>query len=156
MLGLSNLHKHVNHFMDAFSISSHNGFNFEIFNNFPSNCCEFSSMMFARFLIEEQKYDFTDVLMVKGQCKINHHQSHLWLEVTGYVCDITAGQFEDAPERIIVAKKSSWHNRFQILGKNVPQICFDDYVNDYDELVLEQDYQQLIRKLPEKNSIFRE
>ena len=147
MLGLSNLHKHVNYFMDAFSISSDAGFNFEIFDNFPSNCCEFSSMMFARFLIEEQGYNFTDILMVKGQCKKAHHQLHLWLEVKEYVCDMTAGQFHDAPERIIIAKRSFWHNQFQILGKNAPQICFDDYVNDYGELVLEQDYQKLIRNL---------
>jgi hypothetical protein len=52
-----------------------------------------------------------------GQCKKDHLQLHLWLEFQGTICDITAGQFEDAPKNVIISNQSSWHSA-SILRRN--------------------------------------
>lgn len=147
MMELEELNKDVKDFMDAFFVSSRYGFKLEILEDFPTNCCEFISMLFAKFLIEKKKYTFHDVLMVKGQCKSNNYQLHLWLEVRGVICDLTAGQFDDAPVKVIVTEQSVWHKRFNVLEKKAPQICFKNYINDYDEKVMDHDYLNILSRL---------
>ena len=40
-------------------------------------------------------------------------QSHAWLEVGGFLIDITADQFCDRHEPVIVTLDRSWHDQFQ-------------------------------------------
>ena len=153
MIGLEKLNKDVAYFMDAFFKVAKDGFNFDLLNDFPIACCEFSSMLLARFLIEKQRYDATDLLIVMGQCKKDHLQLHLWLEFQGTICDITAGQFEDAPKNVIISNQSSWHSRFHIVEKTFPIISFDEYWGDFDEPVLEQDYQLIVSHIGRYSTI---
>ena len=69
MIRLEKLNKDVAYFMDAFFKVAKDGFNFDLLNDFPIACCEFSSMLLARFLIEKQGYDATELLIVMGKCK---------------------------------------------------------------------------------------
>jgi hypothetical protein len=39
--------------------------------------------------------------------------SHAWLRADGVIVDITADQFDDMPESIIVAPRSPWHGTFE-------------------------------------------
>jgi hypothetical protein len=42
-----------------------------------------------------------------------HGQTHAWLEVSAAIIDITCGQFEDSPDRAIIARGSPWHSQFK-------------------------------------------
>ena len=39
-------------------------------------------------------------------------QPHFWLEQSGFIIDITADQFEDCAESVIVTANRSWHDQF--------------------------------------------
>ncbi|MDC4876206.1 hypothetical protein OHW03_08365 [Acinetobacter baumannii] len=75
---------------------------FEVLSLFLIACCEYSSMLLAHFLIEEKSYDITDVLMIKGESILDIDQLHLWLNMSGVIVAITAGQFEVAENPIII------------------------------------------------------
>lgn len=138
----------VTDFLHAFSQIEKDDFHFELLSLFPVQCCEFASMLLARFLIEEKRYNFIDILMYKGQFRLNKDQFHLWLNVKGIVVDITAGQFEEAPTQIIIDDSLDWHDQwFELIDINLPEINFDDYLGYCNELVLEYDYQQILKKM---------
>ena len=140
------IEKDVQDFLKAFSKINEANFHFKILSLFPKYCCEFTSMLLARFLIEEKGYKITDVLMIKGQCRKNPSQLHLWLDVLGIKVDLTSGQFEDAP-KIIIAEYHYWHDHFQIVDIYLPEINFESYLGDYEERALEYDYMQIIKQI---------
>lgn len=138
----------VTDFLHAFSQVEKDDFHFEILSRFPDSCCEFSSMLLARFLVEEKGYAIRDILMYKGQFILNKDQFHLWLNVKGIVVDITVGQFKEAPTQIIIDNSRDWHDQwFELIDINLPEINFDDYLGYCNELVLEYDYQQILKKM---------
>lgn len=140
------IEKDVQDFLKAFFQINKANFHFRILSLFPNNCCEFTSMLLARFLIEERGYKITDVLMIKGQCRKKSSQLHLWLDVLDIKVDLTSGQFEDAP-KIIIAEYHYWHDHFQIVDIYLPEINFDNYLGDYEERALEYDYMQIIKQI---------
>jgi hypothetical protein len=38
---------------------------------------------------------------------------HAWIECDGLIIDLAAGQFPDAPERVMITRDSSWHAQFK-------------------------------------------
>lgn len=147
------IEKDVQDFLKAFSQINKADFYFRILSLFPNNCCEFTSMLLARFLIEERGYKLTDVLMIKGRCRKKSSQLHLWLDVLDIKVDLTSGQFEDAP-KIIIAEYHYWHDHFQIVDIYLPEINFDNYLGDYEERVLEYDYMQIIKQINGNLTVF--
>ena len=128
-------------------------FHLEVLSLFPVACCEYSSMMLARFLIEKKSYNIADVLMIKGQSIADVYQLHLWLKVNGVIVDITAGQFNEAEKSIIIDKHGSWHNEnFYVLDTFKPSIDFDNYVDEFDQLVLENDYLMIVQQIHQNST----
>ena len=84
----------------------------EVLFLFPVACCEYSSLLLARFLIEIKDYNPKDISMIKGQSILDVDQLHLWRKVNGVIVDITAGQFNEAEKPIIIDEYSSWHNKY--------------------------------------------
>lgn len=145
---ISKIRADVYTFLNGFSQINQNDFHFEVLSKFPVSCCEYSSMLLARFLIEEKKYNIADILMIKGQYVADSDQLHLWLKINGIVVDITAGQFEVAKTQVVIDDLGKWHDRwFKLIDIYFPEINFDDYLGYCDEQVLEYDYQQILKKI---------
>jgi hypothetical protein len=70
----------------------------------------------------------------------------------GTICDITAGRFEDTPKNVIISSQSSWHS-LPYAEKSFPIISFDEYWGDFDEPVLEQDYQLIVSHIGRYSTI---
>jgi len=141
------LERDVNEFLKGVERVPKEEFQLEILSLFPVACCEYSSMLLARFLIEERNYNPFQILMLVGQCKINHEQLHLWLKIDGVNVDITAGQFKDAPQQKILERDSKWHQRFKIINMYFPDTDFESYRGDFNEPILENDYVRILEKI---------
>ncbi|ADG10178.1 hypothetical protein B7G68_08735 [Caulobacter segnis] len=80
-----------------------------IFERFPYGSCGDAALLLGRFLREQGA---VDVRYVLGTRKLGDSwSSHAWLNVDGLTVDITADQFEDMEEAVIVAVASPWHER---------------------------------------------
>lgn len=66
-----------------------------LFDSFPNNCCEHTSVLFGYFL--NIKMPELTVEIIRGvkrtdECDLEYH---LWLEVDGLIYDLTVDQFEE-------------------------------------------------------------
>ena len=53
-------------------------------------------------------------------CDMNkNRQSHAWLEYEGWILDITADQFEDINDKVLVRKDRTWHSQFKGQNKGI-------------------------------------
>ena len=78
--------------------------------DFPTQCCEVASFLLAHFLWDK---GHRNIRWVFGYLDPpNLKISHLWLESDGWIIDITASQFDDALESVVVAQANgqSWHS----------------------------------------------
>ena len=148
------IEKDVLEFLHSFSQIDKDNFNLEVLSLFPVACCEYSSMMLARFLIEKKGYNIADVLMIKGQSIADVCQLHLWLKVNGVIVDITAGQFNEAEKSIIIDEHGSWHNKFfYVLDAYMPSTDFESYVDEFDQPTLENDYLMIVQQIHQNSTM---
>ena len=147
------IEKDVLEFLHSFTQIDKDNFHLEVLSLFPVACCEYSSMMLARFLIEKKGYNIADILMIKGQSISDAYQLHLWLKVNSVVVDITAGQFNEAEKSIIIDKYGSWHNKFFYeLDAYTPVIDFKNYVDEFDQPILENDYLMIVQQIHQNST----
>jgi hypothetical protein len=145
--------KDVLEFLYGFSQVDKDDFHLEVLSLFPVACCEYSSMMLARFLIEEKGYNIADISIIKGQSIVDKGQLHLWLKVNGVIVDITAGQFNEAENLIIIDEHGYWHNKFFYeLDTYVPSIDFENYIDEFDEPTLENDYLMIVKRIHQNST----
>lgn len=83
-----------------------NDIGMEWFNHFPLGCCLDTSLMLAKYF-HAKGFGISE--LVSG-CREN--KSHAWLELDGLIIDITADQFDEVSEKIIVTKESEFHDSF--------------------------------------------
>jgi hypothetical protein len=78
--------------------------------NFPRNSCDHASALLGRYL---QEHGF-DVVYINNGCRDGNSwkNSHAWLEIGDMIIDITADQFSDQTERVIVTTDHTWHSAF--------------------------------------------
>lgn len=119
-------------------------FNFGLLSGFPKNCCEFSSYLLAKYLVEECY--ITDVLMVHGENKYKKYLRHVWLKVNSYDVDITADQFSSSNKTVFCVKNSDWHKRFHIYESYIPNIQLTHFHDEYKEQLL-ADYNNVLRNI---------
>ena len=74
--------------------------------NFPHGCCGDASMLLGAYL---EDHGIKSLIYV---CGMRSGRSHAWLESDSLIIDITADQFEECNESVIVAKDSEWHRTF--------------------------------------------
>lgn len=79
---------------------------------FPRGACGDSSLLLGAYLKDLGISGFSYISASRGDCVLNTWTSHAWLQSGVCVIDITAGQFPDAPSKIIVASPSPWHLSF--------------------------------------------
>jgi hypothetical protein len=78
------------------------------FREFPAGACGDASLLLARYLEENGHTGFFYVLGMRNG------GFHAWLSKDGLVIDITADQFSDQHQAVIVALASRWHGSFRV------------------------------------------
>ena len=82
------------------------------FQDFPLGSCGDAAPLLGRYLKDNGASEVTYVLGERGHG--DSRQSHAWLLVDGCIVDITADQFPDIQERIVVRAASTWHETFEV------------------------------------------
>jgi len=108
------------------------------FENFPRGCCGDSSELLSKFLFDKG----FETNYVWG---MHRGQSHAWLEYHDYYIDITADQFNDIDERVMITLDKSWHSKFE--GRSRPFRDFTKEFNDFNKARLYMLYNSILDKL---------
>ncbi|MGD8190199.1 hypothetical protein ACQCN2_09470 [Brevibacillus ginsengisoli] len=107
------------------------------FENFPRGCCGDTSDLFAKFLSSHG----ISTYYVWG---LKSEQSHAWLEYEDIIIDLTADQFDEIQDEVIVTTERSWHNQFVVQNK---RLCdFDEY-NNYNANRLRTIYNNILNRI---------
>lgn len=77
--------------------------------SFPKDACGHASILLGLYLRES---GFADVEYVVGIRQ--HGESHAWLQIENTIIDITADQFPEVSDSVIVTEDHSWHSEFQL------------------------------------------
>lgn len=77
------------------------------FENFPSGACGDTTPLLGTYLIEQGFETFMYASGNKG------NTTHAWLQLNSIVIDITADQFPEISEKVIVSENSAWHKTFR-------------------------------------------
>lgn len=85
--------------------------------DFPRGSCGDASLLLGTYLREHGRGDFTYILAERREG--DSWFSHAWVEIDGVLVDITADQFPEIDERVIVCRDSAWHRRFEIEPRGV-------------------------------------
>ncbi len=117
------------------------GFQFDSLDCFPVNCCEFSSYLLAKFLIE--KFGISSLKIVTGENRYKKSQRHLWIRFDDTDIDITANQFSSTGRTVIVETHSQWHQRFEIINLENPNPKLTQLSNEVRSALL-HDYKKII------------
>ena len=120
------------------------GYCFEPLDDFPASCCEFSSYLLAKFLIE--KTGVLSLQIVTGENRYKKSQRHIWLRLGEVDIDITANQFASTDKTVFVDANSVWHKRFAITNVQMPDPKFTQ-LNDDARLALLHDYRKVLNHL---------
>ena len=98
-------------FREAIEHCKH-GLAFSLMKRFPFGCCKTASLLLARFLVLELRYrPMSFISGGTGRDRQQNDSTHLWLEYFGVVIDITADQFPNMFEAVIVTDDRSWHDK---------------------------------------------
>jgi hypothetical protein len=81
--------------------------------DFPAGSCGDATPLLGTYFIEEGLGTFTYVLGERAADNINGRHSHAWLEADGVIVDITADQFVENDQKVIVTGHSDWHATFE-------------------------------------------
>jgi hypothetical protein len=61
----------------------------------------------------------------------NNGQSHAWLEYQGWILDITADQFEDINNKVMVTMDRTWHSQFKKQSREISNFkTFNNYIKN--------------------------
>ena len=85
--------------------------------DFPRGSCSDASLLLARYL---QSQGVWPLIYVSGQTNADERhqiQTHAWLEIDDIIIDITADQFDDVTQSVIVTRDRSWYQRFNVQRK---------------------------------------
>jgi hypothetical protein len=81
------------------------------FRRFPSGCCGDAALFLGTYFKEQGLGSSAYVLGSRGS-GLDFH-SHAWLTINGVIVDITADQFPEISDPVIVTAQSSWHEGFE-------------------------------------------
>ncbi|MCW6084244.1 transglutaminase domain-containing protein [Clostridium sporogenes] len=73
---------------------------------YPRGCCGDASNLLAKFF-SDNGIECEYVWGMRGE------QSHAWLECGDLIVDITADQFPEIKEKILITTNKSWHKKFK-------------------------------------------
>jgi hypothetical protein len=105
---------------------------------FPNACCGWACRLIGYYLKKELKFEPLHVCAsrgVPGAPDIGHE----WIELNGTIIDITADQFSDQSQAVIVTNNSTWHQSWQVNTKEEvplsPMSEYDESLNREDKII---------------------
>lgn len=109
----------------------HNDLSSVYFENSPSGACGNSSDMLALYM---SKKGVKEIEYVSGRRK---QRSHGWLEINGYIVDITSDQFADGLGAVYVGESNKFHQSFNEQSRSTPSIsnCLFGSYNKFEQLM---------------------
>ena len=109
-------------------------YDLEHFKDFPKGGCGDACELLSIYLKENN----INALYVSGE---KGFQSHGWLECEDYIIDITADQFNDVDEKVIITDNRDWHDQFNIMWKRAVEI---EEIDQYNRQRLMSLYKKII------------
>lgn len=110
------------------------------FENFPLGACGDASVLLGEYLHQSGEGVWTYVSAWDGRL------SHAWIEKNGLRVDVTADQFDEVDEPVIIASGGGWHDRFRV----DPTASHGALIDVYDEFTrreLRNAYTRIVRCL---------
>ncbi|MCM3257087.1 hypothetical protein M3664_04730 [Paenibacillus lautus] len=105
--------------------------------SFPHGACSDVSMLLGKYLLDKYGIDcehVTGSTEVAGMVS----RSHAWLEVAGYKIDITADQFEDIDEKVILVKTHPLYEDYIPNIRRKMSSCFPEELKSSYEVIMEK------------------
>ena len=91
-------------------------------HSFPKNSCEVVSAFLA--VAAASKYSGSIVVVARAYCR-SKNEWHFWVEVGGFVVDVTAHQFTEYEHPLICAVPSPLEMRFPDVERLRPEVALD-------------------------------
>lgn len=116
-----------------------------LFDNFPRGCCKDTCILLGQYLKEQGHGDFKYV-HANRKNESREDVYHSWLKRGNFIIDITADQFKDVHEPVIVGEEHPLHKSFTIINEE-----HDANLGIYDspnEPILRAMYATVLRNLP--------
>ncbi len=107
------------------------------FSQFPKGCCGDTCELLSKYLFENG----IEAEFVNG---VNDFQWHAWLEYKGYIIDITADQFPEISDKVVIRLDKKWYSRFKRQTREYKDFEADDKLN---VVRLGQLYKNIIEKI---------
>lgn len=85
-----------------------------LLSGFPRNRCDHASRLLSLFLTDRRLGRFDEITGVHRT-----GERHVWLQNQDLIVDITADQFSEVSEKIIVTTKSPWHEMLAVESTQV-------------------------------------
>ena len=89
------------------------------FKSFPRGSCGDAAPLLGTYLIEQGLCEFQYMLGDYGKRTDINWSSHAWLQLDNLVVDITADQFPEITEKVIVQDFSKWHTKLNGVPQHV-------------------------------------
>lgn len=102
---------------------------------FPEGTCGDTSLLLGRFFLEQFDVDCFYILgdHYEGQDENFKHSTHAWLEYKDFKIDITADQFENINDRILVVTDHELYVHFQeSMRRTISSYFPDELLSTYD------------------------
>ena len=107
---------------------------------YPRGCCGDASNLLAKFL-RDNDIECEYVWGMMGQ------QSHAWLECDDLIVDITADQFPEIKEKILVTTDRFWHKKFK--GQIRSDGDFENF-QSYNKIRLTNIYRNILLRISQE------
>lgn len=106
--------------------------------DFPRGSCGDASVLLGEYLYQtgHGQWDY-----VAGEREPDLH-SHAWLEQDGLIVDITADQFNDVDQPVIVTSDRSWHQQFSYQEPRHPALI--DVYDPRTRTILRDTYERVM------------
>ncbi len=105
---------------------------------FPNGACGDAALLLGAYLQDEGLGASVYVLGRRDGCY------HAWIELEGITIDITADQFSEINQPVIVCRRSSWHDTFE--QERLHQAHYSVY-DDHTVFELHKAYQAVLSNL---------
>lgn len=131
------LKKIANNFREAIKQS-------ESMDGFPIGCCKRVSILLAKYFIEYLGVDESEIKYVEATGDGNYENGnmpskHIWLNVGNINIDITADQYKEVTEEVIVTEDWIWGDKFirrEEIEYNNPSISYSESLRpEYDAII---------------------
>jgi hypothetical protein len=113
--------------------------------SFPRGSCGDATMLLGTYFIEKGLGTFDHALGYLQNGSPQGRQSHAWLEADDVIVDITADQFPEIDQNVIVSRNSDWHAALE--RDDMRQQLAADYRIWHPRMDLEQVYKIILAEV---------